>query len=113
MTMPSAEEREARWRHVAAVLAHRRDIAQRINANEPAWDVMFGLGSRKFWAFPCWRGAPAGLIVSAADPSELLGRCAPSRRATPGRSRPRPRSLTADFRTPGVPESVEAAQLRP
>jgi hypothetical protein len=72
MTMPSAEERETRRRHIAAVLAHRRDIAQRINANEPAWDVMYGLGSRRFWAFPCWRGAPNGLIVSAADPGELL-----------------------------------------
>jgi hypothetical protein len=61
------QERQRR----AELLAHRRDIAQRIDASEPAWDVMFGPATLLFWAFPCWK-APRGLILSDADPSSLL-----------------------------------------
>jgi hypothetical protein len=104
------------------VLAHRRDIAQRINANEPAWDVMFGLGSRKFWAFPYWRGAPDGLVVSAADPSELLGqmRAIETRHAGPiaaaaaildrrgGEAAPHPLATTARHEPAGCPPAEQA-----
>lgn len=71
MLPPPAAERQARRRRIEEILAHRRDIAQRLNAREPAWDVMYGVASRLFWAFPSWR-APSGLIVSAPTPDELL-----------------------------------------
>lgn len=63
--------RQEHRRRLAELLAHRRDIAQRIDANESAWDVMFGPATLLFWAFPCWK-APRGLILSDADPSSLL-----------------------------------------
>jgi hypothetical protein len=61
---------EAR-RMLAAQLAHQRDIAQRINAREPRWDVMFGAGSWKFWAFAAWP-TPHAILLSDPDPAGLL-----------------------------------------
>lgn len=70
MTTRRQQLRQER-RRFAELLAHRRDIAQRIDAAEPAWEVMFGPASWLFWAFPCWP-APRGLILYNADPSDLL-----------------------------------------
>jgi len=71
MTTARREQLRQERRRLAELLAHRRDIAQRIDASEPAWDVMFGPASWLFWAFPRW-SAPRGLILSDAEPSGLL-----------------------------------------
>lgn len=68
---PSRPRTRPTRRELAEQLAHRRDIARRIDIDETEWDVMFGPGSWLFWAFPRWR-APRGLILSDADPSSLL-----------------------------------------
>jgi hypothetical protein len=71
LTAARREQLREERRRLAALLAHRRDIARRIDAGEPAWDVMFGPATLLFWAFPCW-SAPRGLILSDPDPVGLL-----------------------------------------
>lgn len=48
-----------------------RQIAQRIEADFPYWLVMWGVGSRKFWAYPRFR-VPRGTIAKATDPNDLV-----------------------------------------
>jgi hypothetical protein len=69
-TRPPSPAPAAR-RDTEAALAYHRDIANQINARERGWFVLFGPATRLFWAFPQWQ-APPGLILSAADPTDLL-----------------------------------------
>ena len=36
-----------------------------------AWRVLWGVYTRRFWAFACWPVPPGGAIVSAEDPDLL------------------------------------------
>lgn len=51
-------------------LAERR-IAEQIQDLRPNWLVMWGVSSRRYWAFPLFN-AERGTIVSAAGPEQLL-----------------------------------------
>lgn len=44
--------------------------AARLRQAHPAWLVLYGPHSRRFWAFPAF-DAPRGTLVSAATPSDL------------------------------------------
>jgi hypothetical protein len=46
-------------------------IAGEIEQSNPGWLVIWGCYSRLFWAFPRFR-APAGTILSASNPDQLL-----------------------------------------
>jgi hypothetical protein len=48
-----------------------RQIAARIAQDFPRWLVLWGLYSRRFWAFPCFR-VPRGTIAEAANPDDLV-----------------------------------------
>lgn len=47
-----------------------RQIAARIARDFPRWLVIWGLHSRRFWAYPCFR-VPRGTIADAANPDDL------------------------------------------
>jgi hypothetical protein len=47
-----------------------RLTARRIGQEHPNWQVLWGLHSRQFWAFPLFH-APGGTIVHGRDPGEL------------------------------------------
>jgi hypothetical protein len=44
--------------------------AARLQQDHPSWTVMYGWGSRQFWAWPMWPAA-VGHRVSDADPAKL------------------------------------------
>jgi hypothetical protein len=48
-----------------------RQAAAQIQASHPRWLVLWGVGSRRYWAFPTFNAAP-GTIVSALGPRELV-----------------------------------------
>jgi hypothetical protein len=45
--------------------------ARHVQATNPGWVVMWGTGSRRFWAFACWHRAES-LVLHAPDVVELL-----------------------------------------
>lgn len=47
-----------------------RELAARLNAAEHRWFVMYGAGSRTYWAFPLWD--PGTRIILEADTAERL-----------------------------------------
>ncbi|WP_157995777.1 hypothetical protein [Thermomonospora amylolytica] len=50
----------------------QRATAARLEAQyRPRWAVWWGTGTRRFWAVPCWQGAPV-LIVDGRNVDELL-----------------------------------------
>ena len=49
----------------------QRHAAARIQNRNPRWLVLWGVSSRRYWAFPMFDVAP-GTIISAVDPKELL-----------------------------------------
>jgi hypothetical protein len=51
--------------------ARERAISHRIGRDFPHWLVMWGLHSRRFWAFPCFR-VPRGTFAEAASPDDLV-----------------------------------------
>lgn len=53
-------------------LAQRRD-AEGLSRQFPNWHVMWGVHSRRFWAFPLFSALP-GTLVSAGTPAELAAR---------------------------------------
>lgn len=50
-----------------------RDRAVRIGDANSQWYVMWGVWSRRFWAYPHFT-APHGTFVSSPDPDELIAR---------------------------------------
>ncbi len=48
-----------------------RRTAARIQGWHRGWLVIWGVSSRRYWAYPLFDAVP-GTIVSAADPKELL-----------------------------------------
>lgn len=48
-----------------------REIAERIGQDFPDWLVMWGVGSRRFWAYPGLQ-VPRGTIAEAANPAHLV-----------------------------------------
>lgn len=48
----------------------QRERAARLGEVFPHWLIMWGTGSRRYWAYPRFR-APRGTILHAADPGEL------------------------------------------
>jgi hypothetical protein len=48
-----------------------REIAAQIQDNRPRWLVLWGVASRRYWAFPLFNTEP-GTIVSAIGPRELI-----------------------------------------
>ena len=50
----------------------QRENAVRVESVFPGWLVMWGLYSRKFWAYPRF-DAPPGTIAQAADANTLAG----------------------------------------
>nr|WP_234305707.1 hypothetical protein [Nocardiopsis alba] len=51
----------------------RRRVAEHIEwQKQGAWVVLWGVHSRRFWAFACWPVIPeAGVVVDAGDPEAL------------------------------------------
>jgi hypothetical protein len=47
-----------------------RELANRLNAAEDRWFVMYGAGSRTYWAFPLWD--PGARMILEADRPERL-----------------------------------------
>jgi len=73
----------------------QRRTAALIQRDNPLWLVMWGTGSRRYWAFPAF-AVPCGTIVSAADPDDLITRM----RETEMRYLPPP------YRRPSPPEAT-------
>ena len=48
-----------------------RQAAARVEYEHPQWLVIWGVFSRRFWAFPRFAALP-GTIIAAADVSELV-----------------------------------------
>jgi hypothetical protein len=42
-----------------------------VNRENPLWLVMYGAGSRRYWAFPAFN-VPSGTILESADLDELV-----------------------------------------
>lgn len=61
---PYVHVRRGRWDEP------QRAQAQHLDAHEPAWAIVYGPWSRRFFAFAAWH-APRALIV-AADTAEAL-----------------------------------------
>lgn len=52
-------------------LESARKIALDLNAAEERWYVMYGAGSRSYWAFPLWDpGLP--MVLESASPARLV-----------------------------------------
>ncbi len=51
---------------------HERALAARIARERPGWVVLWGVFSRRYWAFPTDPAIPCGTILSAPYPRELL-----------------------------------------
>ena len=49
----------------------RRRTAQFLQRNNPLWVVLWGTGSRRYWAFAGF-DVPSGLILQSADPDDLV-----------------------------------------
>lgn len=49
----------------------QRRVAARIAAHRPRWVVLWGLWSRRYWAFPLFDAEP-GTIISSASANELV-----------------------------------------
>jgi len=49
----------------------QRRIAAHLNRAHPNWHVLWGVHSRRFWAFPLF-SAPPGTLVSAGTPDDLV-----------------------------------------
>jgi hypothetical protein len=49
----------------------QRATADFIQRNNPLWVVIWGTGSRRYWAFPAF-DVPPGLILQSADPDKLV-----------------------------------------
>ena len=49
----------------------QRRIAAHLGRNHPTWYVMWGLHSRRLWAFPLF-DAPPGTVISAERPDDLV-----------------------------------------
>lgn len=49
----------------------QRKTAARLNQAHPNWHVMWGVHSRRLWAFPLF-DVPPGTIVSAGTPDDLV-----------------------------------------
>ena len=61
-------------------------VAERLEADNPDWMVVYGSYSREFVAFPVYPDAPDNCYCSAKDPSALDGRIRETERRT-GRAR--------------------------
>jgi hypothetical protein len=46
--------------------------AARIEQKHPGWVVLWGMFSRRYWAFPTNTAIPRGTILSAPQPRELV-----------------------------------------
>ena len=55
-------------------------VAERIEADNPDWMVMYGSYSREFVAFPVYLDAPDNSYCSAKDPAALDGRISETER---------------------------------
>jgi hypothetical protein len=62
-----------------------REIAVRIERDFPRWLVIWGLYSRRFWAYPCFR-VPTGTIAEAANPDDLVAEMCSIQRAAMSRT---------------------------
>lgn len=49
----------------------QRRVAARIMVHRPSWVVLWGLWSRRYWAFPLFDAEP-GTIISSASGTELV-----------------------------------------
>jgi hypothetical protein len=49
----------------------QRAAAEDVDAAEQGWLVSYSLSQRQYLAFPCWRGAPTGLVVLHATTAGL------------------------------------------
>jgi hypothetical protein len=49
----------------------QRRMAELVNRENPLWLVMYGVGSRRYWAFPGFR-VPSGTLLESADLNELV-----------------------------------------
>ncbi|HEY3953684.1 MAG TPA: hypothetical protein VGM53_09930 [Streptosporangiaceae bacterium] len=70
-----------------------RAIAEQINQSRPQWLVVWGLYSRRFWAYPLFEMRPRRL-VSAGYPDALIARMDEAERRY--RVMPRPEEPTND-----------------
>jgi hypothetical protein len=52
---------------------NQRRTAALIQRDNPLWLVVWGVGSRRYWAFPAF-DVPPRTVVSAADPDDLVTR---------------------------------------
>lgn len=55
----------------AADLDAARSVASKMNAAEELWYVMYGAGSRSYWAFPLWDPGMR-LVLESTSPTQLL-----------------------------------------
>jgi hypothetical protein len=46
-------------------------MAESVNRENPLWLVMYGAGSRRYWAFPAF-SVPSGTLLASADLDELV-----------------------------------------
>jgi hypothetical protein len=67
--MSPATSRSGRGERVLFDPGHHQEAA-RLQRAHPAWLVLYGAYSRKFWAFPTF-ATPPGTIVTAATPTDL------------------------------------------
>ena len=51
--------------------AAQRRIAAHLNHTDANWHVMWGVHSRRLWAFPLFDASP-GTIISAGTPDDLV-----------------------------------------
>ena len=82
MRSSSAQVRE-RLEQEDRLLDWGRTVADRLTRTMPGWYVLYGAASRRLWAFPCWNGAPAGLLVDGPDPDRLRARMRQAQRTAP------------------------------
>jgi hypothetical protein len=52
---------------------NQRRMAAFVNRENPLWLVMYGVGSRRYWAFPAFR-VPSGTILDSVNLDELVTR---------------------------------------
>jgi hypothetical protein len=57
-------------------------VAERLEADNPDWMVVYGSYSREFVAFPVYPDAPDNCYCSAKDPGALDGRIRETERRT-------------------------------
>lgn len=68
---PGSRRSRQAWGASEPFDAREREISHRIGRDFPRWHVMWGVHSRRFWAFPCFR-VPRGTFAEAANPDDLV-----------------------------------------